>query len=726
MLTMIAPSMLFGLLVQVLPQGAHEPLQPEPEPIAPISFPEHLVPLDLDSGQRAATPGAGDMQLVYSTVVRAPDAPYVRVVFEELSLPGTPGTPDAAFVQITSLHDQAVQQLDARTGAQWGNRSAYFNGDAVSVELFVSPETPPARVRIGGLIAGEWLAPERSICGTVDDRTLSADPRVGRLMPAACSAWLFNERDNCLLTAGHCSLSGSQVVQFNVPLSDAAGNPVAPPPQDQYPVDPNSIQTTGNAGVGRDWATFGVFNNADTGLSPLEAQGASFQLAASAPEVSGQVIRVTGFGSTSAPVPRTWNAAQKTHSGLYESVSPTTIKYIVDTTSGNSGSPVIDLSTGLAIGIHTHGGCNTGGNQGTAIHLPALQDALNNPLGVCIPPSLTFSYPFGRPVAVSPDGGDTLRVAIGADSGIQLQPNTARLHVQDASGEQIVLMTKIAASTYEGVFPPVSCGAAIQYFVTAQDTEGTIYFDPRAAPGDPYTALVGHKIEFAANLNFESAPGWTVENSQLLTSGQWELGVPVVGAEGAPQQDHDLSGQCWLTENALTESDVDWGPTRLLSPVYDLSEMYAPLISYARWLSNNSGDDDQLVVELSDDGGDSWVLLEAVEASDDGWIVNEAIIGDYVDVNESFRVRFSVSDNPNNSVLEAGIDSFQIFEAVCSFPCTEGDLAEPFGVLDISDVLAFLSAFGVQDPAADLAPNFGEFDVNDILAFLTSFASGCP
>ncbi len=58
--------------------------------------------------------------------------------------------------------------------------------------------------------------------------------------------------------------------------------------------------------------------------------------------------------------------------------------------------------------------------------------------------------------------------------------------------------------------------------------------------------------------------------------------------------------------------------------------------------------------------------------------------------------------------------------------CNEADLAEPFGSLDFSDVVAFLTAFGAMDPAADLAPPMGVFDFSDVVAFLGAFGAGCP
>ena len=59
-------------------------------------------------------------------------------------------------------------------------------------------------------------------------------------------------------------------------------------------------------------------------------------------------------------------------------------------------------------------------------------------------------------------------------------------------------------------------------------------------------------------------------------------------------------------------------------------------------------------------------------------------------------------------------------------PCNEADLAEPFGTLDFSDVIEFLTAFAAMDADADLAPPFGVWDFSDVIEFLTIFGGGCP
>lgn len=61
-----------------------------------------------------------------------------------------------------------------------------------------------------------------------------------------------------------------------------------------------------------------------------------------------------------------------------------------------------------------------------------------------------------------------------------------------------------------------------------------------------------------------------------------------------------------------------------------------------------------------------------------------------------------------------------------SGPCAPFDLAEPFGLLDLADLSAFVIAFLTGDPAADFAPPAGQFDEQDIAEFVLQFNQGCP
>lgn len=59
-------------------------------------------------------------------------------------------------------------------------------------------------------------------------------------------------------------------------------------------------------------------------------------------------------------------------------------------------------------------------------------------------------------------------------------------------------------------------------------------------------------------------------------------------------------------------------------------------------------------------------------------------------------------------------------------PCNAADLAEPFDVLDLGDIGAFVTGFTGQQPIADIAAPFGVWDLGDIGLFVTEFTGGCP
>ena len=341
------------------------------------------MPVKVDSG-RVANTGDAEM-VVFSQSIFIPGAAALRVEFDEVLLAGFVGDGSGSTLRIRSTFDGAEQRLNARHVLEWGYTSAYFNGDEVVIEIVAKPGTGDNIVRIDTVQAQFEPFVIESQCGPTDDRQLSYDNRAARLLPIGCSGWLINDCNHCFLTAGHCSTSPNSftVAQFNVPLSNSNGSLNHPPPEDQYAPDTTSRQSNGGGGVGNDYAYFGVFPNSNTGLTPYEAYGDTYQITVP-PPVQGQAIRITGYGVTYNPIPPTWNQVQKTHAGPYFSFNGTTVSYQTDTTGGNSGSPVIDDATGMAIGIHTHGGCGTNsGNYGTGLNHTGLQSYLANPRGVC-------------------------------------------------------------------------------------------------------------------------------------------------------------------------------------------------------------------------------------------------------------------------------------------------------------------------------------------------------
>lgn len=332
--------------------------------------PSYEIARSFDSGPVHAP----DSTVAVSFPVEVAGAPWMQLVFARVELPGR------SLLRITSPRDGAVQQFDATSAAQWGNCSAYMNGDLLVVEVLAEPGTGPIRVALERVVVG-LPPPQATTCGTTDDRVPSGDHRIARLMPTGCTGWLIEDCNHGLLSAGHCYGPGIAIAMFRVPLSSPSGVTQMSAPEDQYAVDPASMQYQ-NVTVGADWSYFGCFANPNTGLTPYQREGAAFVLQDVTTLQAGATLRVSGHGFDASPPE--WNAIQQTATGPWTGLTSTTIDHQVDTQGGSSGSPVILEATGAAIGIHTHGGCDAanGSNQGTRIGQSALQAALASPRGV--------------------------------------------------------------------------------------------------------------------------------------------------------------------------------------------------------------------------------------------------------------------------------------------------------------------------------------------------------
>lgn len=308
-----------------------------------------------------------------ATTVSVPGASWLRLYLQAAQLGSH------SYIEMTSLQDGARQRLDARSLAQWRNATAYFNGDSVELRLHVAVEDSGVFVELRRVEVGEWVGDPLqtdSVCGPTDGRVPSAHPAVARLMNAGCTGWIAASGQH--VTAGHCAGNFANVLQFNVPLSNPDGTINNPPPEDQYSVDRASMVSSARR-IGDDWGVFEVFPNPITGLLPIQAQGAAFAVAQSP---GSPTLRVTGHGRDANDPTR--SQTQQTHVGPNAGLSGTEIRFVVDTATGSSGSPVIDDALGVVIGHYTAGGCTPGGgfNSGTSTFNTAYWNAVNRPAGV--------------------------------------------------------------------------------------------------------------------------------------------------------------------------------------------------------------------------------------------------------------------------------------------------------------------------------------------------------
>ena len=157
---------------------------------------------------------AKEQHVLFDDIVAVSNAAWIRLHFGATKLDRD------SFIRVTSLRDGEVQELDASTLSLWKSSSAYFNGNAVRVELIAGGLTNNTM----SIETATWelMDSDRGDgCGicSADDRTPSSDNRFARLMPVGCSATMYST-DSCFVTAGHC-LSSADVLEFNVPDSNS-------------------------------------------------------------------------------------------------------------------------------------------------------------------------------------------------------------------------------------------------------------------------------------------------------------------------------------------------------------------------------------------------------------------------------------------------------------------------------------------------------------------------
>lgn len=345
----------------------------------------------LNSGPHSSAAGAEETQTTFRQTVRIVDANWLQVRFGDFDLG------ERSTLVITSLEDNATQTLDHEALSQADGQSAFFNGEAIELELRVAPGESGVFFDISGLNVGDGSSKFRkeTLCDGDDDRASSSDAAVGRLVNcgggscSVCTGWIIS--NGWHLAAGHCNYGGQ--LQFNVPQSTSSGAIVFPPPEDQYPVDGGSVTSVDN-GVGDDWGVFAVNDNSDTGLQPVEAQNAFYRVSR---DHGPSTLRVTGYGADDG----TDNFTLQTDTGPSEgetvqSADDVFWQYRVDTEGGNSGGPVRLTSSRLGVAIHTNGGCTDSGgsNSGTSFENDDLENAMNTSPGTNVE-YVDLSHPVG-------------------------------------------------------------------------------------------------------------------------------------------------------------------------------------------------------------------------------------------------------------------------------------------------------------------------------------------
>jgi hypothetical protein len=281
-------------------------------------------------------------------------------------------------------------------------------------------------------------------------------------------------------------------------------------------------------------------------------------------------------------------------------------------------------------------------------------------------PHLSFSFPNGLPAALPPGVAMpvTARIVGVNDSVIG---GTPTLHVRHGDGAFLDFpMSALGGDLYQAELPPTVCSDTPEFYFSATGLASGLATSPAGAPGEVYPAFVATlSTVFSDGFNFNN--GWTV-SSVVPFAGAWQRATPAGGGiNGDPLTAWGGGGLCFVTGNNVN-ADLDGGPTRLLSPLFDLSAGGSFEVSYARWFTNNAGDGDTLLVQLSNDDGVTFTTVEVVTAGGGGgWVRSSFRVEDFLTPTNQVRVRFRASD-PVESHVEAAIDDFRIVRSECARP----------------------------------------------------------
>lgn len=310
------------------------------------------------------------------------------------------------------------------------------------------------------------------------------------------------------------------------------------------------------------------------------------------------------------------------------------------------------------------------------------------------------------PEWINPDSSTavTVQISEGIDSYI---PGSGKLYYR-LNGMRFLNtpLVHVEGNFYEATIPGPACEDLVEFYFTALgEACGQIYC-PSEAPDEVFSSRVAELTPVFED-DFQLDRGWTTVSDPELIGGAWMRGEPLGGGDrGDPAADYDGSGNCFLTDNADGDTDVEGGMTSLISPVFDLTEDKGT-VSYARWFSNDTGGDpynDVMEVYVSSNNGTTWLLVETVgplQQATGGWFKYSFWVDDFVTRTDDMRVRFDVSDYGVSSIVEAGIDDFAVSMLQCLGPILCGD-ADNNELVNISDGVFLVSYIFGGGPAPEI------------------------
>lgn len=120
---------------------------------------ERLVQYRVVSPKFNGGQGAPATRLVFTSTIKVAGAAYLRAYFANVSLG------EGSYITVSSVKDGKAQRLTADQCRQWRNTTAYFNGDAISLALYLTKGDTGVGIDVDRIVVG---APEEGPTEALD------------------------------------------------------------------------------------------------------------------------------------------------------------------------------------------------------------------------------------------------------------------------------------------------------------------------------------------------------------------------------------------------------------------------------------------------------------------------------------------------------------------------------------------------------------------------------
>ncbi len=303
---------------------------------------------------------------------------------------------------------------------------------------------------------------------------------------------------------------------------------------------------------------------------------------------------------------------------------------------------------------------------------------------------LTFDFPDGLPEYSQPHGGTAVRVTVGAMGDAVAQPGSGMLHYNVGLGWESEPMQVVEENVYDAFLPAQTCGEQVQYYFSAETTDGDVFLSPRTAPAASHTARAAYGRSIVFEETFDTNPGWT-------TQGLWAYGQPSGsgGQYGGPDPTSGFTGPNVYGYNLNGDYENNLPERHLTSTAIDCSGIHDIQLEFMRWLGVEQPAYDHAYVRISTNGTNWTTVWENTsEITDAAWLPIEIDVSDLVDDQSTVYLRWTMGTTDVGwRYCGWNIDDVRLTALDCEAPFVPGDLNCDLAV-NFDDIGAFVVALG--------------------------------